>query len=79
MASILKGATLDSSCDVSAATGAGGGPATELDANGTTLTVDAIADGEFLKRVGTTIVSAAAGGGSGLTQPEVMARSFCKC
>lgn len=55
-----------------------GGPATELDANGTTLTVDAIAEGEFLKRVGTTIVSAAVSGGSGLTQPEVMARSFCK-
>lgn len=31
----------------------------------TLLTFGAIADGEFLKRVGTTVVSAAAGGGSG--------------
>ena len=54
--------TLDATCDVTAATGAGGGPATELDANGTTLTVDAITDGQFLKRVGTTIVSAAVSG-----------------
>lgn len=54
---------------------ASGGPATQLDANGTTLDVDAIVDGEYLKRVGTTIVSAAVSGGSGLTHPQVMARS----
>jgi len=32
---------------------------------GTWLSVGTIADGEFLKRVGTTLVSGAAGGGSG--------------
>ena len=42
----------------------------------TTLTVGAIVDGEFLKRVGSTIVSAEAGGGSGLTQPQVLARGL---
>lgn len=61
--------------DYELATAAGGGPATQLDANGTTLDVDAIVDGEYLKRVGTTIVSAAVSGGSGLTHPQVMARS----
>lgn len=39
------------------------GPATQLDANGTTLDVDAIADGEFLVRSGTTIIGSAGGGG----------------
>lgn len=33
----------------------GGAPATQLDSNGTILDVDAIANGEFLKRVGTTV------------------------
>lgn len=41
-----------------------GGPADELDANGTTLTVDAIADDTYLKRVGTTVV--------GRTEAEVL-------
>lgn len=41
----------------------GGGPATQLDANGTTLDVDAIADGEFLVRSGTSIIGSAGGGG----------------
>lgn len=36
--------------------------ADELDANGTTLTVDTIADGEYLKRVGTTVVGATPSG-----------------
>lgn len=40
---------------------AGGGAATQLDANGTILDVDVINNGEVLKRVGTTIVSAPAG------------------
>jgi hypothetical protein len=44
--------------------GGGGGPATQLDANGTTLDINAIVDGEFLKRVGTTVVSAAVSGGA---------------
>lgn len=52
------------SVDLSDCTGApAAGPATELDANGTTLTVDAIADGEFLVRSGTTIIGSAGGGG----------------
>ncbi len=38
-----------------------GGAASQLDANGTTLDVNAIVDGEVLKRVGSTIVSAPAG------------------
>lgn len=41
----------------------GAGPATQLDANGTTLDVDAIADGEFLVRSGTSIIGSAGGGG----------------
>ncbi len=41
------------------APGGGGGAATQLDANGTTLDVDAIADGEFLRRSGTSVVSVA--------------------
>lgn len=41
------------------APGGGGGAATQLDANGTTLDVDAIGDGEFLRRSGTSVVSAA--------------------
>lgn len=40
---------------------AGGGPASQLDANGTTLDVNVIVDGEVLKRVGTTIVSVPVG------------------
>lgn len=40
-----------------------GGPATQLDANGTVLDVDAIADGQFLVRSGTTVVGSAGGGG----------------
>lgn len=39
------------------------GPATQLDANGTVLDVDAISDGQFLKRSGTSIVGAASAGG----------------
>lgn len=69
----VAGITLDATCDVTAATGAGGGPATELDANGTTLTVDAIVDGEFLVRSGTTIISSA-GGGGGLSEAEALGR-----
>ena len=44
---------------------ASGGPATQvLETSGpTTLTIGAIADGEFAKRVGATLVGAAAGGG----------------
>jgi hypothetical protein len=42
----------------------------------TTLTLGAVADGEFLVRSGSTVVGAA--GGSGLTQPQVMARA-CGC
>lgn len=38
-------------------TPAASAPATQLDANGTTLDVDAIDDDEYLKRVGTSIVS----------------------
>ena len=72
MGSKLKWATLDATCDVTLATGAGAGPATQLDANGTTLDVDTINDGEFLVRSGTTIIGAA--GGSGLTHPQVMFR-----
>jgi hypothetical protein len=41
----------------------------------TTLTVGAIADGETLVRSGSTIVGSA-GGGGGLTQPQVMARGL---
>lgn len=52
---------------------ASGGPATQLDANGTTLDVDAIADGEYLVRSGTTIVGSA-GGGGGLSEAEVLGR-----
>jgi hypothetical protein len=37
--------------------GGAGGPATELDADGTTLAVNVIGDGQYLKRVGATIVS----------------------
>jgi len=40
----------------------------------TALTIGTIADGEFLKRVGSTLVSAAAGG-SGLTHPQIMTRA----
>lgn len=40
----------------------GGGAASQLDANGTTLDVDAITDGQFLKRSGTSVTSAALGG-----------------
>lgn len=58
-----SGLTLDATCDVTLATGAGAGPATQLDANGTTLDVDAIADGEFLVRSGTSIIGSAGGGG----------------
>lgn len=54
-------------------TSATGGPATQLDANGTTLDVDAIVDGEFLVRSGTTIISSA-GGGGGLSEAEVLGR-----
>lgn len=62
------------SVDVSGCSGAGaGGPATQLDANGTTLDVDAIADGEFLVRSGTTIIGSA-GGGGGLSEAEVLGR-----
>lgn len=43
--------------------GGAGTPASQLDADGTVLDVNTIVDGEFLKRVGTTIVSAVAGGG----------------
>ena len=46
-----------------AASAGGSGPATQLDANGTTLDVDAIADGEFLMRSGTSIIGSAGGGG----------------
>ena len=49
------------SVDVSGCSGFG--PATQLDANGTTLDVDAIADGEFLVRSGTSIIGSAGGGG----------------
>lgn len=41
--------------------GGGGGPATQLDANGTILDVNAIADGEVLKRVGLTVVGVPVG------------------
>lgn len=40
----------------------------------TTLTLGAVADGETLVRSGSTIVGSA--GGSGLTQPQVMARGL---
>jgi len=53
------GAQLDVVGDVQFKEGAGG--------SGTALKTGAINDGEFLKRVGTTIVSAAAGGSSPLT------------
>ena len=36
---------------------AGGGPATQLDADGTILDVNTISDGQYLKRVGATVVS----------------------
>lgn len=49
--------------DYELAAAAGGGPATQLDANGTTLDVDAIADGEFLVRSGTSIIGSVGGGG----------------
>jgi hypothetical protein len=42
---------------VPAAAASSSGPASQLDANGTILDVNAITDGEVLKRVGTTIVS----------------------
>lgn len=41
------------------APGGGGGPATQLDADGTTLDINAIADGNILRRTGTTCVGAA--------------------
>jgi hypothetical protein len=54
------------------ATGASGsGPATQLDANGTTLDIDAIVDGEYLKRSGSSIVSgtpSGSGGGGGINE-----------
>lgn len=56
-----------------AASGGGGGAADQLDANGTTLDVNAISDGQFLKRVGTAIVGAAVtavGANADTTAPE---------
>lgn len=46
---------------------AAGGPATQIQESSgpTTLTLGAVADGEVLTRVGTTLVGAAAGGGGG--------------
>lgn len=50
----------------------GGGPAAQLDANGTTLDVNAIVDGEVLKRVGTTVVSVALpAAGAAASEPYV--------
>lgn len=49
----------------------GGGPATQLDAAGDILDIDAIADGEVLVRSGDTIVGGTA---SGLNQAQVLAR-----
>jgi len=40
----------------------------------TTLVVQAIPDGQFLKRSGATVVGDA--GGSGLSHPQVMSRVF---
>ena len=40
-----------------------GGAATQLDADGTILDVNVIADGQFLKRVGTTVVGASSSAG----------------
>ena len=57
VAAITLGANLTMTGTTLAAT-SGGGPASQLDANGTTLDVDAIADGEYLRRVGTTVVGA---------------------
>lgn len=48
----------------------GGGPASQLDANGTTLDVDAIADGEYLRRVGTTVVGGSPSGSASATTIE---------
>lgn len=55
------------------ATPAAGGPATQIQESSgpTTLTIGAIADGEFAKRVGATLVGAAAGGGTGPTDAQV--------
>lgn len=39
------------------------------------LTAASIADGEYLKRSGTTITSGTPSGGTGLTQPQVLART----
>lgn len=58
---------------VNAATGGGGsGAASQLDADGTTLDVNAIADGEYLRRVGVTVVGATvSSGGAYVTAYEV--------
>jgi hypothetical protein len=40
------------------------------------LVAGSIADGEYLKRDGTTIKSGNPGGGSGLTHPQVLARTM---
>lgn len=50
-------------------TSGGGGAATQLDADGTILDVNAISNGEFLKRVGATVVSSPAAGGGDVVGP----------
>lgn len=53
----------------SVGTAASAAPASQLDANGTTLDVNVITDGEYLKRVGATVVSGTPAGGSGIYNP----------
>lgn len=60
----VSGVTLDGTCDVSAALPSGG-------TTGQVLAKASNDDGD--------VEWATASGGSGLTQPQVMARSFCKC
>lgn len=52
----------------------GGGPATQIDSDGTTLDINVIADGQYLKRVGTTVVGdTPAGGGGTVTAKTITA------
>lgn len=54
---------VDDSTPPAWAPGGSGGPATQIDANGTTLNIDAIADGQTLVRSGTSIIGSTGGGG----------------
>lgn len=57
--------------------GGAGGPATEIEESSgpTTLAIGAVADGEFLKREGSTVVGAAAGGASYLVYTALLSQA----